>query len=98
MINANQFGNGVAIFTQNGSTARKFQSEISVGQVGINLPIPVPLPMFSFTGWNASMRGDVYFNGKQGVNFYTRTKTVTARWKSANSEAEGLSGSFPTLK
>ena len=98
LINSNKYGNGVAVFTSSGAIARKFQNEINVGQVGINLPIPVPIPMFSFTGWNSSMRGDVYFNGKQAVNFFTRTKTVTARWKEAESAASQLSGSFPTLK
>ena len=98
MINSHKYGNGVAVFTQSGAVARKFQNEINVGQVGINLPIPVPIPMFSFTGWNASMRGDVYFNGKQGVNFFTRTKTVTSRWRDPTEQASKLSGSFPTLK
>ena len=98
LINNHKYGNGVAVFTQSGAMARKFQHEINVGQVGINLPIPVPVPMFSFTGWNASMRGDVYFNGKQAVNFFTRTKTVTSRWKDPSEEASKLSGSFPTLK
>jgi malonate-semialdehyde dehydrogenase (acetylating)/methylmalonate-semialdehyde dehydrogenase len=98
LINSNKYGNGVAVFTNSGAMARKFQNEINVGQVGINLPIPVPIPMFSFTGWNGSMRGDVYFNGKQAVNFFTRTKTVTARWKEPEAAASQLSGSFPTLK
>lgn len=98
LINSNKYGNGVAVFTQSGAMARKFQNEINVGQVGINIPIPVPIPMFAFTGWNASMRGDVYFNGKQAVNFFTRTKTVMARWKEpADTTASKLSGSFPTL-
>jgi len=97
-VNSNQYGNGVAIFTQSGASARKFQNEINVGQVGINLPIPVPVPMFSFTGWNKSMRGDVYFNGKQAVNFFTRTKTVTSRWKDEGESPSELSGAFPTMK
>lgn len=97
-INENKYGNGVAIFTQSGAAARKFQNEINVGQVGINLPIPVPVPMFSFTGWNQSMRGDVYFNGKNAVNFFTRTKTVTSRWMDPAEAASKLSGAFPTLK
>ena len=98
LINKSRFGNGTAIFTSSGANARKFQTEINVGQVGINLPIPVAVPMFSFTGWNDSMRGDVYFNGKQGVNFFTRTKTITARWKEDGLPISQLSGSFPTLK
>ena len=98
LINSSKYGNGVAIFTQSGSMARKFQNEINVGQVGINVPIPVPAAPFAFTGWNASMRGDIYFNGKQAVNFFTRIKTVTSRWKDPSEEASKLSGSFPTLK
>ena len=98
LINKNKFGNGTAIFTSCGASARKFQSEIEVGQVGINLPIPVAVPQFSFTGWKDSMRGDVFFNGKQGVSFFTRTKTITARWKEIAGAASKISGSFPTLK
>lgn len=81
LINSNQYGNGVAIFTKSGGHARKFQHEIEAGQVGINLPIPVPLPMFSFTGNKASMWGTANFYGKGAVQFYTQWKTVTARWK-----------------
>jgi malonate-semialdehyde dehydrogenase (acetylating)/methylmalonate-semialdehyde dehydrogenase len=80
LINRNPYGNGVAIFTRSGAAARIFQSEIEVGQVGINVPIPVPLPFFSFTGWRNSFYGDQHAYGKQGVRFYTETKTVTARW------------------
>ncbi len=79
-VNANPNGNGVAIFTQSGAAARKFQEDIDVGQVGINVPIPVPVPMFSFTGSRASKLGDLGPYGKQVVLFYTQTKTVTARW------------------
>jgi malonate-semialdehyde dehydrogenase (acetylating)/methylmalonate-semialdehyde dehydrogenase len=79
--NSNRYGNGTAIFTSSGPAARKFQHEIDVGQVGINVPIPVPLPMFSFTGSRASIRGDINFYGKQGVQFYTQTKTITSNWQ-----------------
>ena len=79
-INALEVGNGTSIFTQSGGAARKFQHEVNVGQVGINIPIPVPLPFFSFTGWNGSFRGDLHAYGKQGAQFYTETKTITARW------------------
>ena len=65
IINNNPYGNGTAIFTRSGSVARKFQKEVDVGQIGINVPIPVPLPMFSFTGSRGSFRGDVNFYGKQ---------------------------------
>ncbi|KUZ10912.1 methylmalonate-semialdehyde dehydrogenase [Burkholderia diffusa] len=80
LVNANPMGNGVGIFTQSGAAARKFQSEIDVGQVGINIPIPVPVPYFSFTGSRGSKLGDLGPYGKQVVQFYTQTKTVTARW------------------
>ena len=80
LINANPFGNGVSIFTSSGGAARRFQHDVQVGQVGINIPIPVPLPFFSFTGWKNSFFGDLHVYGKQAVRFYTETKTVTARW------------------
>ncbi len=80
ILNANPHGNGTAIFTQSGAAAHKFQQDIQVGQIGINLPIPVPLPMFSFSGSRASKLGDLGPYGKQAVQFYTQTKTVTARW------------------
>tara|TARA_R110002073_G_scaffold27872_6_gene89193 strand:+ start:6686 stop:8179 length:1494 start_codon:yes stop_codon:yes gene_type:complete len=86
-INANPFGNGVSIFTSSGGVARKFQSEIEVGQVGINIPIPVPLPFFSFTGWKGSFYGDQHAYGKQAIRFYTETKTITARWFSSDAVA-----------
>ena len=80
LVNNNPFGNGTAIFTQSGAAARKFQHEIDVGQVGINVPIPVPVPFFSFTGSRGSKLGDLGPYGKQVVQFYTQTKTVTSRW------------------
>ena len=80
IINKNPYGNGCAIFTSSGHSARKFQTDIEVTQVGINTPIPVPLPMFSFTGGKASIRGDLNFYGKSGVQFYTQLKTVTSNW------------------
>lgn len=80
VVNANPYGNGTAIFTQSGSAARKYQRDVDVGQVGINLPIPVPLPFFSFTGSRGSFRGDLHFYGKMGVLFYTQTKTITSNW------------------
>ncbi|MBW3696666.1 CoA-acylating methylmalonate-semialdehyde dehydrogenase [Vibrio sp. T187] len=80
LINENPYGNGTSIFTANGAAARKYQHEIQVGQVGINVPIPVPLPFFSFTGWRGSFYGDLHAYGKQAVRFYTETKTVTSRW------------------
>ncbi len=79
-VNRNPNGNGVAVFTQDGGSARYFQNNIDVGQIGINIPIPVPVAWFSFTGSRASKLGDAGPNGKQAVNFWTQTKTVTARW------------------
>ncbi len=80
LTNANPYGNGTGIFTQSGAAARKFQNEIDVGQVGINVPVPVPVPYFSFTGSRGSKLGDLGPYGKQVIQFYTQTKTVTARW------------------
>lgn len=90
LVNANPFGNGTGLFTQNGAAARKFQSEIDVGQVGINIPIPVPVPFFSFTGSRGSKLGDLGPYGKQVVQFYTQTKTVTARWFDDDSVNDGV--------
>nr|WP_174506990.1 CoA-acylating methylmalonate-semialdehyde dehydrogenase [Acinetobacter sp. Marseille-Q1620] len=80
LVNANPFGNGVGLFTQSGATARTFQNLIDIGQVGINIPIPVPVPFFSFTGSRGSKLGDLGPYGKQSVQFYTQTKTITSRW------------------
>ncbi|HEX3913644.1 MAG TPA: CoA-acylating methylmalonate-semialdehyde dehydrogenase [Steroidobacteraceae bacterium] len=90
LINGNPFGNGTGIFTQSGAAARKFQNEIDVGQVGINVPIPVPVPFFSFTGSRGSKLGDLGPYGKQAVQFYTQTKTVTARWFADGSASTGV--------
>ena len=80
VINANQFGNGTAIFTRDGGAARRFQREIQVGMIGINVPIPAPVSYYSFGGWKASLFGDSHIYGPEGVNFYTRGKVVTSRW------------------
>jgi len=80
ILNTNPYGNGCAIFTSSGAAARKFQTDADVGQIGINLPIPVPPPHFSFTGSRASFLGATNFYGKQGVKFYTQTKTVMSNW------------------
>jgi malonate-semialdehyde dehydrogenase (acetylating)/methylmalonate-semialdehyde dehydrogenase len=90
LVNANPFGNGTGIFTQSGAAARKFQHEIDVGQVGINVPIPVPVPFFSFTGSRGSKLGDLGPYGKQVVQFYTQTKTITSRWFEDGSTAGGV--------
>ena len=90
LVNNNPFGNGTGIFTQSGAVARKFQNEIDVGQVGINVPIPVPVPVFSFTGSRGSKLGDLGPFGKQAVQFYTQTKTVTTRWFDDSSVSTGV--------
>ena len=79
-INANQFANGVAIFTRDGGAARQFQFDVQVGMVGINVPIPVPVSYYSFGGWKASLFGDTHMYGPEGINFYTQGKVVTSRW------------------
>jgi malonate-semialdehyde dehydrogenase (acetylating)/methylmalonate-semialdehyde dehydrogenase len=80
MINEHEFGNGTSIFTRDGDAAREFAHEIKVGMVGINVPIPVPMAFHSFGGWKASIFGDHYMHGPEGVRFYTRLKTITSRW------------------
>ena len=80
LINAHEYGNGVAVFTRNGNTAREFVRQIQVGMVGINVPIPVPMAFHSFGGWKRSLFGDHAVHGPEGVHFYTRLKTVTGRW------------------
>ena len=90
LINNNPFGNGTGIFTQSGAAARKFQNEIDVGQVGINVPIPVPVPFFSFTGSRGSKLGDLGPYGKQVIQFYTQTKTITSRWFDDSSVSSGV--------
>lgn len=88
--NDNPYGNGCALFTSSGGAARKYQFEIDVGQVGINIPIPVPLPMFSFTGTRGSYRGAGHFYGKQGIQFFTQTKTITSNWKMSEGESKSM--------
>jgi len=96
IINNNQWGNGTAIFTRSGASARRFSNEVACGQIGINVPIPVPLPMFSFTGNKASIRGDLNFYGKAGVNFVTEWKTITSKWPKKD-EARALDMGMPTM-
>ncbi|MFO1313822.1 MAG: CoA-acylating methylmalonate-semialdehyde dehydrogenase [Burkholderiales bacterium] len=90
LINANTYANGTAIFTRSGHAARRFQEDIEVGMVGINVPIPVPMAFHSFGGWRASLFGDLNVHGMDGVRFYTRGKTVTARWPDDGSAAPGF--------
>ncbi len=95
LVNANPYANGVAIFTRDGAVARRFQHEIEVGMVGINVPIPVPMAYYSFGGWRNSLFGDTHVYGEDGVRFYTRTKVVTSRWRPA-ATGGGANLSFPT--
>jgi malonate-semialdehyde dehydrogenase (acetylating) / methylmalonate-semialdehyde dehydrogenase len=92
LVNGSPYGNGAAIFTRDGRSARSFQSEVEAGMVGINVPIPVPMAFYSFGGWKASLFGDSAMHGAEGVRFYTRLKTVTARWPDAPA---GTSFHFP---
>ena len=94
LINRNPYANGVAIFTNDGGAARKFQHEVEVGMVGINVPIPVPMAYYSFGGWKASLFGDHHIYGRDGVHFYTRTKAVTSRWPEPRHR--GVDLGFPT--
>ncbi len=80
LINSNEYANGTAIFTRDGGAARRFQFDVEVGMVGINVPIPVPVAYYSFGGWKASLFGDNHMYGPEGINFYTRGKVVTSRW------------------
>jgi len=92
----NQYGNGTAIFTRDGDTARNFASRVNVGMIGINVPIPVPLAYHTFGGWKKSAFGDLNQHGPDAFRFYTRTKTVTSRWPSG--AKEGAEFSIPTMK
>jgi malonate-semialdehyde dehydrogenase (acetylating)/methylmalonate-semialdehyde dehydrogenase len=96
LINANPYGNGTAIFTSSGHWARRFENEIEVGMVGVNVPIPVPMAFFSFGGWKASLFGDLHMHGMEGVYFYTRSKVVTSRWPAPAERTEGTLA-MPTL-
>jgi malonate-semialdehyde dehydrogenase (acetylating)/methylmalonate-semialdehyde dehydrogenase len=80
LINNNPYGNGTAIFTNDGGAARRFQNEVEVGMVGINVPVPVPMAYYSFGGWKSSLFGDTHAHGTEGVGFFTRGKAVTTRW------------------
>jgi malonate-semialdehyde dehydrogenase (acetylating)/methylmalonate-semialdehyde dehydrogenase len=95
LLRANPYGNGTAIFTRSGAAARKFQSEVDAGMVGINVPIPVPVGYYSFGGWKASLFGDLHIYGEDGFRFYTRGKVVTSRWHDSNA---GVDLGFPTHK
>ncbi|WP_332656945.1 CoA-acylating methylmalonate-semialdehyde dehydrogenase, partial [Brevundimonas sp.] len=92
-----QYGNGVAIFTQNGRAARDFAARVNVGMVGINVPIPVPVAYHTFGGWKRSAFGDTNQHGMEGVKFWTKVKTVTARWPDSELEHADSSFVIPTM-
>jgi malonate-semialdehyde dehydrogenase (acetylating)/methylmalonate-semialdehyde dehydrogenase len=94
-INAHEYGNGTAIFTRDGGTARRFSHAVQAGMVGINVPIPVPMAYHSFGGWKRSLFGNLHMHGPEGVRFYTRLKTVTARWPEGGGSADFV---MPTMK
>jgi malonate-semialdehyde dehydrogenase (acetylating)/methylmalonate-semialdehyde dehydrogenase len=96
LINANEYGNGVAVFTRDGGVAREFVRQIQVGMVGVNVPLPVPMAFNSFGGWKRSMFGDHHAYGPEGVRFYTRHKAVMQRWP--NTASAGAEFAFPQMK
>jgi malonate-semialdehyde dehydrogenase (acetylating)/methylmalonate-semialdehyde dehydrogenase len=95
LINANPYGNGTAVFTNDGGAARRFQLEVEVGMVGVNVAIPVPVSYYSFGGWKQSLFGDTHAYGPDGVHFYTRGKVVTSRWLDPSTR-RGVDLGFPT--
>jgi malonate-semialdehyde dehydrogenase (acetylating) / methylmalonate-semialdehyde dehydrogenase len=96
LINANQYGNGTAIFTNDGGAARRFEEDVEVGMIGVNVPIPVPVAYYSFGGWKRSLFGDTHAHGTEGVHFFTRQKVVTTRWINPAARPEGgLELGFP---
>jgi malonate-semialdehyde dehydrogenase (acetylating)/methylmalonate-semialdehyde dehydrogenase len=96
LVNQNRYANGVAVFTNDGGAARRFQNEVQVGMVGINVPIPVPMAYYSFGGWKSSLFGDSHVHGREGVHFYTRGKVVTSRWP--DPQHRGVNLGFPQMK
>lgn len=96
LVNANQYGNGTAVFTNDGGAARRFEADVEVGMIGVNVPVPVPVAYYSFGGWKRSLFGDTHAHGTEGVHFFTRGKVVTTRWiDPANRPAGGLELGFP---
>jgi malonate-semialdehyde dehydrogenase (acetylating)/methylmalonate-semialdehyde dehydrogenase len=96
LINANDYGNGVAVFTNDGGAARRFERDVQVGMIGVNVPIPVPVAAYSFGGWKSSLFGDTHAYGPEGVHFFTRGKVVTSRWIDPSARPEGgLELGFP---
>ncbi|GAA3627074.1 CoA-acylating methylmalonate-semialdehyde dehydrogenase [Kineosporia mesophila] len=96
LINDNAYGNGTAIFTNDGGAARRFEKDVNVGMIGVNVPVPVPVAYYSFGGWKRSLFGDTHAHGTEGVHFFTRGKVVTTRWiDPANRPSGGLQLGFP---
>jgi malonate-semialdehyde dehydrogenase (acetylating)/methylmalonate-semialdehyde dehydrogenase len=96
LVNACEYGNGTAIFTNDGGAARTYHRDVQVGMVGVNVPIPVPMAYFSFGGWKASLFGDTHIHGMEGVRFYTRAKAVTVRWPDPHER--GVDLGFPQTR
>jgi malonate-semialdehyde dehydrogenase (acetylating)/methylmalonate-semialdehyde dehydrogenase len=97
IINEHAYGNGTAIFTRDGEVARTFANQVQAGMVGINIPIPVPAAQHSFGGWKQSFFGDLHMHGTEGIQFYTKLKTVTARWPKSELAEQGPEYKMPTL-
>ncbi|QCY09551.1 CoA-acylating methylmalonate-semialdehyde dehydrogenase [Pseudomonas sp. MPC6] len=95
LINSHEYGNGTAIFTQEGHAAREFAARVQAGMVGINVPIPVPMAFHSFGGWKGSLFGDHHMHGMEGIRFFTKLKTITSRWQASSSQSQF---SMPTMK
>jgi malonate-semialdehyde dehydrogenase (acetylating)/methylmalonate-semialdehyde dehydrogenase len=98
IVNAHEYGNGAAIFTRDGTVARRFCHAVQAGMVGVNVPIPVPMAFHSFGGWKRSLFGALHMHGPEGVRFYTRLKTVTARWPGGGGPSAGPDFNMPTMK
>ncbi|WP_328469679.1 CoA-acylating methylmalonate-semialdehyde dehydrogenase [Actinoplanes sp. NBC_00393] len=96
LVNANEYGNGTAIYTRDGGAARQFQFDVNAGMVGVNVPIPVPVAYYSFGGWKASLFGDTHMYGPDGIHFFTRSKVVTSRWPDPGTSAIDLG--FPQTR
>ena len=96
LVDEHEYGNGAAIFTRNGQSARTFANEVSAGMVGINVPIPVPMAWHGFGGWKSSLFGDLHAYGEEGVRFYTRQKSIMQRWP--ESTTKGAEFAMPTAK
>jgi malonate-semialdehyde dehydrogenase (acetylating)/methylmalonate-semialdehyde dehydrogenase len=96
LVNASEYGNGTAIFTNDGGAARRFENDVEAGMIGVNVPIPVPVAYYSFGGWKRSLFGDTHAHGTEGVHFFTRAKVVTSRWTNPAARPEGgLELGFP---